>query len=72
MNLYVALSIHAVLIMAQFLVIPFTPQLTNGQHEAIAACIGTLQTILGTYQHMTGQVSVAEPTPPSPPPPQPK
>ena len=72
MNLYVALSIHAVLIMAQFLVVPFTPQLTASQHEAIAACIGTLQTILGTYQHMTGQVSVAAPTPPQPPAPQPK
>lgn len=63
MNLYVALFIHGLLIMAQFLVPVFTPQFNADQHGALAGCIGALQTLLATYQHMTSAVSFDEPNP---------
>ena len=71
MNLYVGLAIQAALVLAQGINV-FTPSWTTDQHAFVATALASINALVGTYQHMSGQVSFNQPTPPSPPPPQPR
>lgn len=70
MNLYLCLGMQAFFTALQFLADPFTPNLTVAQHMGINGAIGACQAALATIQHMTGQVSISQPTPVSLPKPQ--